>query len=130
MVVNWIERVTGLPWREWAPTIISGVFTIIVGIVAAWAKLTSERKNRQAAVEQQQREDEVRQEEALSNDMTERFKSLMQGYEHLFQDLNTSLMNAQKRITDLEQENDTQRRTCLACPLREIEDGGPTQPAA
>ena len=93
---DWIEYVKGLPWKDWATTIIAGVLMLLGIAYTQWDKRKLTHEDRQA--QDRMTREKLRQETTTmqGEDLTARFTTLMNGYEGRIKDVTTEL--AQTRI--------------------------------
>ena len=85
------EYLKALPWGNWATQITAGALTVGVAAVTVIVKWWDGRENRRLERERTQRDRESTQDIAQTQDLTARFRALMDGYEGRIKDLSTEL---------------------------------------
>lgn len=111
---DWIEKVSNWPWREWAGPLITGAFTVTLAVMTGWTKL----KEIKANSDKSERETAAKVDETQTNDLTQRFRALMDGYEATIKDLREDNARLRELIHDIEREFENYRGICEGCSKR------------
>jgi len=65
----------------------------------------------------------VKREVAQAENLTERFKTLMDGYENRINDLTTEVHTLRQAVAKVQDTLDTHRQVCSGCPYRREQNG-------
>ena len=87
-------------WKDWAGPIIGGAFAIGVAIVTMSEKLWSGRMARTEAQDKERRERAYNYDVAQTQDLTARFRALLDGYEARIRDLSAELGITMAEVRD------------------------------
>jgi hypothetical protein len=111
------------PFREWMPTIITGLFSMIVVLATIQSKKGAELRGRDFERERADKIETERLREAemttganQAQDLTQRFRMLMEGYENRIKDLTSELALRKAEHDRLERLYDERQLLCNACP--------------
>lgn len=112
---DFIEYIRGLPWKDWSGPLITG-FLALIGVVYV------QYDKKQMASEQRREEDSKADKDRLktfetaqTQDLTERIKALMDGYENHIKNLSAELIAAKAEARELRDENQRLRDKLDAC---------------
>lgn len=111
------------PIREWMPAIIGGVVSLFVLIITVLSTRSVERTKIAAEHDKQTRIDTARLREAeivndahQAQDLTARFRTLLEGYESRIRDLTTDLATLKAEDRLLHKLYDERTNMCNSCP--------------
>lgn len=107
-----IEYIKGLPWKDMTAPIIAGLFAMLAGALAMFNKRQEKRQDKHDADEKDQR-DRVRVlETTQTEDLTNRLRILMEGYENRIRELSAELIAVKDELREArEHGRNTTRRT-------------------
>lgn len=112
-----------IPIKEWMPAFISGLFAVFVAVAMMRQKKGSELRSRDWAREQleraeqgKSRELEITQNVSQAQDMTARFRTLMESYEALIKELTAELAKCKNERDAAERLYDDRQVLCNVCP--------------
>lgn len=111
------------PLKDWTPPIISGLFLLIAGIIAVLNKRGAEFRGRDFERERAEktnaekaRESELADGVTQAQDLTARFRTLMEGYENRIKDLTSELAIRKMEHDRLETVYEARLNLCNVCP--------------
>jgi hypothetical protein len=124
-VADWIDKVMDWPWRDWAGYIITGAFTLMGTVVVVGQKRSQssrereqDARDRQAIRDKEERDRDAKQDEVQTQDLTARFRALMDGYELRIKDQAADNMMLRDRLRKLEHEFEIYKGICEGCAKR------------
>jgi hypothetical protein len=116
------DLLTG-PLKDWVPALIAGVFALTGIWVSTRSKRGAELRGRMAERERAEKQEATAMREAelsstvsQSQDLTQRFRTLMEGYENRIKDMTTELAVMKGEQRALDKLYDDHRNICNTCP--------------
>ena len=111
---EWITEMASWPWRDWAVPLITGGFADAIASMTGFTKLKEIRASR----DQAQADHDAKVDEVQTQDLTTRFRALMDGYEARIKDLSDDNAKLRAMVRDLERDFEIYRTICDGCAKR------------
>ena len=118
-----VEYIKILPWKDWGGVIIGGLGALLVAAYTQWDKRRLAREEREAQETSAREVNRNALEVSQGQDLTARFKALMDGYEGRIRDLTTELATSRIEVSALRKEMQAIRDLltahqdkCRSCP--------------
>jgi hypothetical protein len=109
MLDDWLETIRALPWRDWTSTVIAGVLALFGIYYTAQSRGREARQQREFDNAKIAHDDDMKRRAHdqtvdlnQTQDLTARFRALMDGYEARIKDLSAELVATKLELRELQ----------------------------
>lgn len=110
------EWMKSLPWKDWGAAMITGVLALVGILVTVGFRTVDGRQARREQKSADERKIEHQADVMATQDLTARFRALMDGYEGRITDLTTEITSLRGEVRQLKQSLESHQNICRKCP--------------